>query len=95
MVKPLRFMTGLVAHSSVAHNNLSTNSGDKIQRRQAKKWMCTNPTSNDMVDWGRVVRDTLLKQDTNFFTLIGSFYFLNSVKWKCYLQLLGTSHLLQ
>ena len=47
------------------------------------------------VDWGRVVRDTLLKQDTNFFTLLGSFYFLKSVKWKCYLQLLGPSRLLQ
>ena len=49
MVKPLRFMTGLVARSSVAHNNQFTNAGDKIQGLQANKWMCTNPNSNDTV----------------------------------------------
>ena len=47
------------------------------------------------LDYWRVVRDTLLKRDTNFFSLLGFFCFLKSVKWKCYLQLLGTSHLLR
>ena len=42
MVKPLRFMTGLVARSSVAHNYQFTNVGDKIQGLRAKKWMCTH-----------------------------------------------------
>ena len=47
------------------------------------------------LDWWEVVWDTPLKWDTNFFTVLGSFYFLKSIKWKCYLQLLGTSRLLQ